>query len=124
MSPLMATHIEHPQLRPFKPGITKDAVETFLFRLPLHPVETGETSPAPADAAGQDGRRGTQVFDAGIGAGADEDAVDRDIGQLLPGAIPILISASRDISLARIALARRIGTRRQSAERRQASCPR
>ena len=125
MSPLMATHIEHPELRPFEPGIAKDAVETFLFRLPLHcRGARRDQSRHLADPAGQHGRRGAQVFDAGVGAGADEDAVDRDIRQLSAGRDPHIVERVAQIfGPRRIVLARGIGDAavdRQSVVRRRA----
>ena len=99
------------RLRPFQPGIAKDAVETFLFRLPLHRRGARrDQSRHLAHAAGEHGGRSAQVFDAGVGAGADEDAVDRDIRQLPAGRDPHIVERVAQIFGAhRIVLARRIG---------------
>src|SRR5882724_2125107 len=59
---------------PFKTGVFEDAVEAFLLGLALHLA-----------AAGDDRGGGPQVADAGVGAGADEDAVDFYVGERRAG---------------------------------------
>src|SRR6202042_480355 len=62
-------------VRPFETGIAEDAVETFLFGLPLDGRRAGrDQSRHLALASGEHGGGRAQIFDAGVGAGADEDA--------------------------------------------------
>ncbi len=112
-------------LRPFKAGVAEDAVEAFLFRLPLHRRGARRDQARHfADAAGEHRGRRAQILDARIGAGADEDAVDGDVGELLARRDAHIVERIAQIFGAhRIVLARRIGhvaVDRQSIVRRRA----
>src|SRR5437660_4832622 len=73
-----------PGLPPLEPGVLEDPVKTFVLRLRFYQARSGHDhgepdvrgKPAPAD----DRRRGPQVLDARVGARADEDLVDADVG--------------------------------------------
>ena len=78
VSPFMPTHIEQPGSRHSKPASTEDLVEP--FRLGLLLDQTGACHDPRRDhdlAALGDLGRGAQILDAAVGAGADEDAIDR-----------------------------------------------
>ena len=69
---------------PFETGVFEDAVEAFLLGFALHLAAAGDDH--GVDRAGDfvpfdDGGGGPQVADAGVGAGADEDAVDFYVGE-------------------------------------------
>ena len=69
---------------PFKSGVAENTIKALAFRLPLHAGRTRRHKPGHfADPAGQNRGGSTQVLDARIGAGADENAINRDLGQLL-----------------------------------------
>src|SRR5216684_650129 len=79
-------------LPPFKTGIAEDAVDTFLLRLALDAGRSRRHEAGHlADPAREDGRCRPQILDAGVGAGPDEDAIDRDVGELLAGRNPHVI---------------------------------
>src|SRR5690606_23014160 len=71
------------RLAPVETRLDEDLVETLVLSLLLH-------QPGPRHDHRVDGRRdfpaldhlgdGAQILDAAIGAGADEDAVERDVG--------------------------------------------
>src|SRR5437660_2447783 len=70
------------RLAPVESGLAEDAIEPLVLRLPLHrhrarhdhSVDAVVYAPAAHDARG-----GTQVLDPGVGAGANEDAIDANI---------------------------------------------
>ena len=75
-----ARHIEQPGFAPFEPGVQEDSVEAFCFGLVLDQARARHDQRAHARgdlAAPRDGGGGAQILDAGVGAGADEDRVDR-----------------------------------------------
>src|SRR5690348_13316399 len=73
-------------LAPFESGVAEDAVEPFGFGLALHRPRAGHDPGRHARlAALGDRRRLAQIIETRIGAGADEDAVDRDLGEKLAG---------------------------------------
>src|SRR3546814_17589407 len=64
-------------------GFLEDAVDPFLLGLFLHQAGAGHDHGIDAvrhPAALGDGGGGAHVLDAAVGAGADEDLVDLDIG--------------------------------------------
>src|SRR6202040_2477445 len=67
---------------PLEARVAEDTVEPFLFGLALHSRRAGRHQPGNlAHPACEDRGCCAQILDARIGAGADEDAVDRDIGE-------------------------------------------
>src|SRR5690554_2386778 len=109
------------RLAPFKTGFDKDLVQPFGFRLRLH--QTG----ARHYQRLLDVRRylatfhhlgsGTQVFDAGVGAGADKYTIQLNIGDLLVGLQSHVLERTADaISLDRIGF--RLRVRHQRTDRR------
>ena len=79
MSGFMPRHMEQPATRPIQAGLGEDTVETFLFSFLLnfggagnyHCVDIGVDLAALDDLGG-----GAEVFEAGVGACADEDTVN------------------------------------------------
>ena len=74
------------RLAPFEAGGEEDLVEAFGLGLLLHQARARHDHGVDALgdlAAGDDLRRGAQVLDAAVGARADEDAVDGDVGDPL-----------------------------------------
>jgi hypothetical protein len=71
----------------------EDLVEAFGSACSFTRPEPGTTiALTPGDLAAlalDDLGGGAQILDAAIGAGADEDAVELDVGDLLPGVRPI-----------------------------------
>src|SRR6516162_11058854 len=68
---------------PFEAGVAEDAVEPFLLGLALDGGRAGRHQPGNLAHPPRQDRGGcAQILDARVGAGADEDAVDRDIGEL------------------------------------------
>src|SRR5262249_26581048 len=69
-------------LAPFEPGRLEDLVETLLLGLRLDQAgawdDHGSHSRTDLLAA-HHSRGGPQVLDAGVGAGADEDPIERDV---------------------------------------------
>ena len=66
-------------LAPFEAGVTEDAVEPFFLGLALDGRRAGRHQPGHlAHPPCQDRGCCAQILDARIGAGADEDAVDRN----------------------------------------------
>ena len=85
-SAFIARHIEQPGSRHSKPAALKTEVEAFALGLLLHQARAGHDhrqldvgGDARAEPA-HDRRRLAQVFDARVGARADEDLVDADVG--------------------------------------------
>src|SRR6202051_4475414 len=75
------------RLAPFEAGLDEDLVEAFGFRLLLHKAGAGHDhgiEVAVDCLAGDYFPRRVQVVDPAVGAGADEDAVELDVGD--PGA--------------------------------------
>ena len=69
-------------LAPVEAGLAEDAVQPLRLRLALHRRRSRHHPGGHASrdaAAARDGGGGAQILDAGIGAGADEDAVHRDL---------------------------------------------
>src|SRR3954470_2524428 len=67
---------------PFEPGVEEDAIEPLLFRLTLDQRRAGGNKARHlAGPTSEDDGRSTQILDAGVGAGADEHTIDRDVGQ-------------------------------------------
>ena len=65
---------------PFEAGLGKDPVQTLRLRLTLHQAGAGDDHRRDHRlAAPGDRRGGAQVLDPAVGAGADEDPVDRDL---------------------------------------------
>ncbi len=98
-------------LAPFEAGVAEDAVETLLLGLALDERGAGRNETRHfAGAARQHGGGGTQVLDAGIGAGSDEHAVDCDIGELRACRYPHIVERLVQVLGARgVGLARRVG---------------
>src|SRR5215472_18970469 len=68
---------------PFEAGVAEDMVEPFLLGLALDGGRAGRhQSGNLAHPPCEDRGCSAQILDARIGAGADEDAVDRYIGEL------------------------------------------
>src|SRR5579863_7094383 len=66
-------------LAPFETGIAEDAVEPLLLRPVLDQRGAGGDQPGDlAPSTGEHGCRRPQVLDAGVGARADEHAINRD----------------------------------------------
>ena len=87
-------------LTPFKAGLDKNLVQTFLLGLRLD--QTGARhhqrlfhGSGNLAAFGNGGRR-AQVFDARVGAGADKHAVQLDIGDRLIGCQAHVLEGTRD----------------------------
>ena len=81
-SPLTPTHIEQPDSAHSRPASRKIASSPSSSACRFTADEPGETRPGTLLlAAGKHRGGGAQILDAGVGAGADEDAVDGDIGQ-------------------------------------------
>ena len=81
-------------LAPFEAGLLEDPVEPLGLGLRLHQARARHDHGADALvhlAALDDLRHGAQILDAAIGAGADEDAVERDVGDLLAALQPHII---------------------------------
>ena len=75
-------------LAPLESRIEKDAIQALLFGLCLDGLRAGHDHRADFGmhmVAGDDFGGGAQVLDAGVGAGADEDAVDGDLLDGLAG---------------------------------------
>ena len=102
---------------PFKTGGGENAVEAFGFRLRLDQPGTGHDQRrfnirrhlAPLQDAGGD----AQIFDARVGAGADEDRIERNIAHRLPLVQSHIIKRAR-ISVALVVIAR-VGKMRHHA---------
>ena len=77
----MPTHIEQPELGPFQSGIAENAVESFLFGLLLYRRRTwGNQARHFAGTACEHSCCRTQILDPCVSTGADEHAVDGDVG--------------------------------------------
>ena len=114
-------------VRPFEAGIAENTIEPFFLGLPFHLRRARrDQSRDLADAAGEYGGGRAQILDARIGAGADENAVDGDVGQLGAGRnahigeriLRCIFCAPRRVRVPDRERARR------SASRRPAWCPR
>ncbi len=69
---------------PVETSLLEDAVQPFRFRLSLHltTARNDHRINLVADAISfDDVRCRAEVFDSSVGTGADEDAIDRDVGQ-------------------------------------------
>ena len=110
-SPLMPTHIEQPDSPHSRPASRKMRSSPSSSAWRLTESRAGRDQARHlAGATGEHRRRGAQILDAGVGAGADEHAVDRDVGELPCRARGPCSRARRaDIWRARRRLARRIG---------------
>src|SRR5262245_46475406 len=74
------------RVRPFKPCLAEDTVKAFFLCLTFNGRGTRRyQSGHLADTAGENRRGRAQVFDARVGAGADEDTIDGDFDQFLAG---------------------------------------
>src|SRR5215470_9761265 len=72
-------------LAPLEARLEEDAIETLLLRLMLHQTRAGHHYRVDARghlAALGDGGSGAEVLDAAVGAGADEDALHRQLREL------------------------------------------
>ena len=79
------------RLPPFGAGLEENAVEALGFGLVAHLLAAGDDQ--GTDAGGrlptaEDPGRGAEIFDPAIGAGADENDVDRDLADRRTGAGP------------------------------------
>ncbi len=82
------------RLAPLKACFKKDLVEAFLFSLRLDGLGAGNNHCADGGshlAAGGDFGGGAEVFDAAVGAGADEDAIDTEAIERGPGGEPHVV---------------------------------
>ena len=97
MSGFMPRHMLQPASRHSKPASAKDPVQPFGFGLPLHLPAAGHDHRRDASGdmvAAHHGRRRPQVFDAAVGAGADEHAIDADRREAAcPGSRPMYSKA-------------------------------
>ena len=83
-SGFMPRHIEQPAQAPLGAGLGEDLVQALRLGLQAHPRRAGhdEHAHAVGDLVALDDRGGgAQVLDPAVGAGADEDGVDRDVAQ-------------------------------------------
>ena len=82
----MPTHIEQPDSPHSRPASRKMRSSPSSSAWRLTSDEPARPAPAPCCVRpGQHGGGGAQILDPRIGAGADEDAIDRDVGQLAAG---------------------------------------
>ncbi len=75
-------------LAPLEAGGLEDLVEAFFFGLALDGLRAGDDHGADFGGdvvAFDDGGGGAEVFDAAVGAGAEEDGVDLDVFDLCAG---------------------------------------
>jgi hypothetical protein len=92
-SSFMARHIEQPGSRHSKPASSEDLVQTLGFRLFLDQARARHDHRVVDRSAltflpSTTGDR-AQILDAAIGARADEDPVDLDVGDLRAGFRPM-----------------------------------
>ena len=86
-SGFMPRHIEQPDSRHWNPASTNTRSSPSASAWRLMRVEPGETIASTCDATVRPSHHrggGAQILDAAVGARADEDVVDRDVGH--PGA--------------------------------------
>ena len=82
MSGFMPRHMEQPGSRHSKPAVLKMCVEAFFFGLRFDGLRAGDDHGADRGGdvvAVDDLGGGAEVFDAAVGAGAEEDGVDLDV---------------------------------------------
>ena len=102
----MPRHMEQPGSRHSKPAVLK-MVEAFGFGLALDRLRAGDDH--GADLGGDvvaldDGGGGAEVFDAAVGAGAEEDGVDLDLCDGRAGfEAHVLEARSKDLRSASVA---------------------
>src|ERR1700733_14579373 len=87
------------RLAPFEAGGEEDLVEALRLGLRLDQPRPGHDHRVDALAdfmSVRDRGGGAQILDAAIGAGADEDAVDGEIGHLLPALEPHIVERALD----------------------------
>src|SRR5690606_21151720 len=76
-------------LSPFESGLDENTVQAFRLRLSLDQAgsrdDQGLAYRRVDPFSPDDGCRGTQVFQPGVGAGADEDLVRPDVANALSG---------------------------------------
>src|SRR5207302_8775193 len=77
---------------PFQTGGAEYAVEALPFGLALDAARSrGHEARYLAGTASEHGRCRAQILNAGVGAGADEDPINGDVGQLPAGGNPHIL---------------------------------
>ncbi len=103
MSGFMPRHMEQPGSRQLEAGGLEDLVEAFALGLLLDLLRAGNDHGADGGGdvvAADDLGGGAEVFDAGVGAGAEEDGVELDVFDLRAGLeVHVLESAGEALAV-------------------------